>query len=451
MVCLPFLATAQTPNLNGCNVLPANNVWNARVDSLPVAANSAAYVQTIGSSSGAHPDFGSSLTNGIPITTVPGSQPKVPVTFTYQSESDPGPYPVPANPSIEGGSSSTGDRHILIVDTTNCIDYELYWAYPASNGAWTAGSGAIFPLNSNNLRPAGWTSADAAGLPILPGLVRYDEVASGSINHALRFTVPVTDDTYIWPARHEASSVSGTQYPPMGQRFRLKKSFDVSSYPAHVQVILNALKTYGMIVADNGGPWFISGVPDSRWNDDEMHALTQVTGSNFEAVDESSLITNPNSAQAASGSAPPAVTPNTWLQVISKNSGKCLSITGGPSATSAGVTLSQSTCSGITSQAFQFIPVSGGYEITAQSSNLQLEIAGNSSSAGAGVAQWSYSGAANQIWTVTATPSGTFTISPTSTRMCMDVSGASLANGKPIIQWPCSGAINQQWSFAPAQ
>ena len=450
MVCLPFVAGAQSPNFNGCNVFPANNVWNARVDSSPVAANSNAYVATIGSSAGAHPDFGSSLSNGIPINTVPGSQPKVTVTFTYQGESDPGPYPIPANPSIEGGSTSTGDRHVLIVDTTNCVDYELYSAYPGSNGAWTAGSGAIFPLNSNNLRPAGWTSADAAGLPILPGLVRYDEVASGSINHALRFTAPVTDDTYIWPARHEASSVSGTQYPPMGQRFRLKQSFDVSGYPAHVQVILNALKTYGMILADNGGPWFISGAPDTRWSDDEMHTLTQVAGSNFEAVDESALMSNPNSAQVASGSTP-VVTPNTWLQVISTNSGKCLSVTGGSAATAQGVTLSQSACAGITSQAFQFVPVTGGYEITAQSSNLQLEVAGNSSSPGAGIAQWPYSGAANQIWSVTATSSGTFTISPTSTGMCMDVSGASMANGKPVIQWPCSGAKNQQWSFSPAQ
>ena len=418
-------------------------------------ANSGAYIQTIGSSTGAHPEFGSSLTGGgIPITAVSGSQPKVAVTFQY--ESDPGPYPIPANPSIEGGSSSTGDRHVLVVDTTNCIDYELYSARPGSNGAWTAGAGAIFPLHSNQLRPAGWTSADAAGLPILPGLVRYDEVISGTINHALRFTAPVTDDTYIWPARHEASSVSGTQYPPMGQRFRLKQSFNVSSFPPHVQVILNALKAYGMILADNGGPWFITGIPDTRWNDDEMHTLTQVAGSNFEAVNEASLSTDPNSAQASPApTAPPpspaGFTPGAWLHVISKNSGKCLGVAGGPSSTWYAVAMSQQTCTSANNQSFLFAAVTGGYKITAENSGLQLDINGASSSPGASVIQWPYWGGKNEIWTVTSTADGAFSISPTSTGMCMDVSGASTADGAPVIQWPCSGANNQKWTFASAQ
>ena len=426
------------------------------MDSLPVDANSGSYVQTIGNSSGAHPEFGSSLTGGgIPITTVSGSQPKVAVSFQY--ESDPGPYPIPANPLVEEGSSSTGDRHVLIVDTANCIDYELYSARPASNGAWTAGSGAIFPLNSNQLRPVGWTSADAAGLPILPGLVRYDEVVSGTINHALRFTAPVTDDTYIWPARHEASSVSGSQYPPMGQRFRLKQSFNVSGFPSHVQVILTALKTYGMILADNGGPWFITGVPDTRWNDDEMHTLTQVAGSNFEAVNESSLSTDPNSAQASPAasptppSSPAGFTPGAWLHVVSKNSGKCLGVTGGPSATWYAISMSQQTCTSASNQSFKFDAVTGGYKITAENSGLQLDINGASMSPGAPLIQWPYWGGKNEIWTVISTPDGAFSISPTSTGMCMDVSGGSTADGASIIQWPCSGANNQKWTFASAQ
>ncbi len=453
-LCLPMWASAQSPNLNGCNVFPANNVWNARIDSLPVAANSSAYVETIGSGSGAHPEFGSDPSGGIPITFVSGSQPKVPISFLY--ESDPGPYPIPANPLIEGGVSSTGDRHILVVDTTNCIDYELYSAHPNSDGSWTASAGAVFALNSNQLRPAGWTSADAAGLPILPGLVRYDEVLSGTINHALRFSAPVTDDNYIWPARHEASSASGSQYPPMGQRFRLKASFDVSSYPAHVQVILNALKTYGMILADNGGPWFITGVPDARWNDDEMHTLTQVTGNNFEAVDESGLQVDPNSAQAGGGPAAPTPTssgfvPNTWLQVVSQNGGNCLNVIGGSSATGAGIRLDQEACTGATSQAFLFVPVAGGYEVTVRSSSLQLDIDGASPMPGTPIIQWPYWGGRNEIWSVTSSTGGAFTIAPLSTGMCLDTYGGSSAAGTGVMQWPCWGGINQQWTFTSAQ
>jgi hypothetical protein len=298
-------------------MFPSNNIWSARVDSLPVHPDSAAYVQTIGASLGAHPDFGTNPAYGIPFTTVSGSQAKVAVSFTYASESDPGPYPIPPNAPIEGGASSTGDRHVLVVDTQNCILYELYAAYPNSDGSWRGGSGAIFPLQSNQLRPAGWTSADAAGLPILPGLVRYDEVASGAINHALRFTVPATENSYVWPARHEASNISGTAYPAMGQRFRLRKDFDITSFGPHVQVILTALKKYGMIVADNGSSWFISGVSDPRWNDDELHQLTGVLGSNFEAVDESGLMAYVNSGQVK-----PTFTsfsPNVWLTAVSKN------------------------------------------------------------------------------------------------------------------------------------
>ena len=293
-------AAAQAPAIGKCSVFPADNVWNARVDRLPVNANSTAWVNTIGASSNLHPDFGGGIWDGapigIPFVTVTGSQTKYPVTFDYADESDPGPYAVPLNAPIEGGSSSDGDRHAIAIDTDNCILYELYSAYPQAT-SWQAGSGAIYNLTSDALRQAGWTSADAAGLPIFPGLVRYDEVAAGAIRHAIRFTAPQTRNTYIWPARHQASSLTGTQYPPMGARFRLKASFNISTFSATNQIILTALNTYGMILADNGSSWYISGAPDSRWDDDDLHALNNIPGSNFEAVDESSLMVDPNSGQ----------------------------------------------------------------------------------------------------------------------------------------------------------
>jgi len=286
-----------------CQLFPANNIWNTPIDTLPLDANSSTYINTIGAGKYVHADFGSGLWDGgpigIPFTTVPGNQEKVGVTFDYDDESDPGPYPIPADAPIEGGSDSDGDRHVLIVDRDNCILYELYYAFPQPDGSWTAGSGAIFDLKSNDLRPAGWTSADAAGLPILPGLVRYEEVAAGEINHAIRFTAPQTRKKYIWPARHYASHLTGSQYPPMGQRFRLKANFNISGFSPEVQVILKALKKYGMILADNGSSWFISGVPDERWDNDDLHQLHNVKGSDFEAVDESSLMIDPDSGEAS--------------------------------------------------------------------------------------------------------------------------------------------------------
>src|SRR5579864_3611774 len=304
-------AAGAQPRLAGCSVFPANNVWNAPIDKLPVDANSAGYVATIGAGKPAHPDFGSGLYAGapigIPFVDVPGIQPKVTVTFDYDSESDHGGYPIPPNVPIEGGSQSTGDRHVLVVDHTNCILYELYSAYPQPDGSWHAGSGAIFDLKFNLLRPAGWTSADAAGLPILPGLVRYDEVAAGEIQHAIRFTAPQTRNTYIWPARHEASSLSGASYPPMGQRFRLKANVDISGFAAPVQVILRALKKYGMILADNGSSWYISGAPDDRWDNDVLHSISSLQGSDFEAVNESSLMVQPDSAQVSTAATAPIV------------------------------------------------------------------------------------------------------------------------------------------------
>jgi len=299
LICVAGASAA--PFIAGCSVFPDDNIWNTPVIGLPVDAHSQSYITTIGASKGLHADFGSGTWDGgpigIPYTTVNGSQPKVTVVFDYADESDPGPYPIPPDAPIEGGSQSTGDRHVLIVDTENCILYELYSAYPQPDGTWQAGSGAIFDLRSHALRPSGWTSADAAGLPILPGLVRYDEVASGEIKHAVRFTVPQTQNAFIWPARHRASSLTGQQYPPMGQRFRLKESFGISGFSRDTQVILTALKKYGMILADNGSSWFISGAPDPRWNNDVLHELSSVTGSAFEAVDESSLMVDPDSGQ----------------------------------------------------------------------------------------------------------------------------------------------------------
>jgi hypothetical protein len=332
LFCLSFIAPGQNgtskyidrskkqAKINGCQLFPANNIWNTPIDNLPVDANSQQYINTIGANNTVHADFGSGLWDGgpigIPYTTVPGSQEKVNVTFYYDDESDPGPYPVPSDAPIEGGSSSDGDRHVLIVDRDNCILYELYDAWPHPDGSWEAGSGAIYDLKSNSLRPDGWTSADAAGLPILPGLVRYDEVAAGEINHAIRFTAPQTRRKYIWPARHYASSLTGTQYPPMGQRFRLKAGFDISGFSARNQVILKALKKYGMILADNGSSWFISGTPDSRWYNDDLHQLSNIKGSDFEAVDESSLMINPNSGAALQGGIKNTIT------VISPNGGE---------------------------------------------------------------------------------------------------------------------------------
>ena len=304
-------AAAQTaPSLAGCPVFPANNVWNTPVDHLSVDANSFAYVTTIGSATGVHPDFGAALWDGgpigIPYTLVPGNQPRVGVSFEYADESDPGPYPIPPDALIEGGNNSTGDRHVLVLDRQRCVLYETFSSYPQPDGSWQAGSGAIFDLYSHALRPSTWTSADAAGLPILPGLVRYDEVAAGEIRHALRFTAPQTQKKFVWPARHYASSLTGSNYPPMGKRFRLKANFDISTFSADVQVILRALKKYGMILADNGSAWYISGAPDPRWNDDVLVSeLRRVKGADFEAVDETPLMIDANSGQARQPSTGP--------------------------------------------------------------------------------------------------------------------------------------------------
>jgi|WetSurMetagenome_2_1015567.scaffolds.fasta_scaffold00010_137 PKD repeat protein len=285
-------------SVGGVAIYPSDDIWNVPVEQLPVDSYSAAYIQKIGSTSSLHPDFGAGLYDGnlmgIPYNIVSGSTPRKTITFDYADESDLGPYPIPDNPLIEGGS----DKHILIVDRDSKTLYELFAAEKHTDGSWSAGSGAIFNLSDYALRPAGWTSADAAGLPILPGLVRYDEVASGSIDHAIRFTAPSTQRAFVWPARHYASSITDPSYPPMGQRFRLKTSFNTSGYSPQARVILEALKKYGMILADNGAPWYITGAPDNSWNNDVLHTLHQVKGSDFEAVDTSSLMINAGSGQA---------------------------------------------------------------------------------------------------------------------------------------------------------
>jgi hypothetical protein len=293
-----------TPNVGGpCPILPADNIWNRNIAALPTHVLSDAYINSIGRTRGIHADFGSGLWNGgpigIPFVYVPGSQALVNIIYTdYGNESDPGPFPIPTNAPIEGGPNATGDRHVLVVNTANCNLYELFYSWPQANGSWEASSGARFDLNSNALRPNGWTSADAAGLPVYPGLVRYDEVATGRITHAIRFTASRTQRAYVWPARHFASNSTDPNLPPMGLRVRLKANKDISGYPPQVRVMLQAFKEYGLILADNGTSWHISGAPDERWDNDMLHSWDDITGNDFEAVDVSPLMIHPDSGQS---------------------------------------------------------------------------------------------------------------------------------------------------------
>jgi len=284
-------------SLHGNVPFPADNPWNQDISNSPVDPNSNNLIASIGNAVNLHPDFGTvwnGAPNGIPYIVVSGTQPRVPMNFIwYDDESDPGPYPVPPDAPIEGGPSSTGDRHVLVIDRDNWKLYEMGNAYPVNGGAsWNAGGGAIFDLTSNALRPAGWTSADAAGLPIFPGLVRYDEVfEQGEIKHALRFTAQNTRHAYVYPARHYASNDTNPNRPPMGMRVRLKASFNISTFSPRIQVILRALKKYGMFLADNGSNWYISGAPDPRWSDNELNALKTIAGSNFEVVQMGTIVT----------------------------------------------------------------------------------------------------------------------------------------------------------------
>jgi len=279
---------APLPSAPACPVFPAGNVWNQDISALPVASNSDTLIAKIGLDTGLHPDFGSYRGYGIPYNTVPGSQRKLTVRFDYSSQSDHVGYPIPSRPRIEAGS----DHHMLIVDSGSCKLYEM-WNVRHTRRGWRAGSGAVWKMTSNALRPDGWTSADAAGLPILPGLVRYPEVAAGVIDHALRFTAPQTRDAHIYPARHDAGSGSSASLPPMGLRVRLKASFDLSQLSPQARVVAVALQHYGMILADNGSPWYVSGVSNKRFNEDDLRTLNRITGRDLEVVDTSGLVNTP--------------------------------------------------------------------------------------------------------------------------------------------------------------
>ena len=315
LIALVFLAAcagaqspvAVVPVLAGCPVFPVDHAWNVRVDALPRDPASDAYVASIGADAPMHPDFGAGLWEGraigIPFGVVGPGQPTVTVDFAYADESDPGPYPIPPDAFVEGAPGPgqpalDGDRHVLVLETGTCTLYELFDAEHQGDGSWSAGSGAVFDLRGYGLRPDGWTSADAAGLPILPGLVRYEEVAAGEIRHALRFTAPSTRRAYVWPARHFASSSTDPARPAMGQRFRLRADADLSGFSDEALVIARALQTYGMILADNGSAWYLSGVPDDRWSNDALRDLRQLQGSDFEAVDASALMESPDSGRA---------------------------------------------------------------------------------------------------------------------------------------------------------
>lgn len=291
----PAAMTSEGPALSNCPLFPSNNILNARVDTLPIHPQSDAWIDSIGRDGAFHMDFGSGTWDGgpigIPYNIISGSTASTYAPeFYYADESDSGPYPIPEYPNIEWGS----DHHILTIDSDTCRLYEIYDA-SLDKATWYAGSGAIWDLNSNALRPADWTSADAAGLPILPGLVRYDEIVSGAIDHALRFTAEETAG-YFWPARHQTSDPTNG-IPPMGARFRLKANYDISGFPAEIQIIAQAMKTYGIILADNGSNWYVSGAPDQHWNNDELHLLDAITGNDFEAVDTSVLMVEVNSGE----------------------------------------------------------------------------------------------------------------------------------------------------------
>jgi hypothetical protein len=282
---LGVTASAAGPREYSCPLFPQSNALNQDISHAPVDPRSAAYIASIGLTGHLHPDFGTNPSYGIPYAVVGPQQHEMPITFTaYNGESDPGPYPIPANARIEGPpAGEEGDRHVLVLQRGSCKLFELY-AARRSRAGWEADSGAVFNLRSNALRPEGWTSADAAGLPIFPLLVRYPEVHAGQIDHALRVTVERTQRGYIHPATHFASSSSDPNLPPMGLRLRLKAGYSLAGFHGESLVVLRALKRYGLIVADNGSSWYITGAPDSRWNDEDLEQIKLVPGSAFEAV-----------------------------------------------------------------------------------------------------------------------------------------------------------------------
>jgi len=297
-VCMAAFASGFTPAQAGvqprarCPVFPSDNVWNTDVSSLPVHAKSEEWLATMqADATNLHPDFGAPP-YGLPFAIVGDGHPDVFIDFLYDDESDPGPYPFGPDIPIENGS----DAHALMIDRDSCVLYELF-AADWNDGNPRAGSGAIFDLGSNALRPDGWTSADAAGLAIFPGLVRYDEVLAGAIRHAIRFTTELTDCHHVWPARHDAGTCDPS-YPPMGARFRLKASFSLAGFSPQAKVVLRAMKRYGMLLADNGSNWYFQGTRDPRWSDELLDQLKSVPASAFEAIDESACVVNPDSAEA---------------------------------------------------------------------------------------------------------------------------------------------------------
>jgi len=298
------VASGGTRHLPGtdCPVFPATSWWHADVSALPVHPRGAQWLGHMSPDRDLHPDFGPSygeqpVAYGIPVTVVGGSHATVPVSFDYADESNQVRYPLGSDTRIEGGRNADGDRHAIVVDKSTCRLYETFATYQRGSG-WTAGSGAVWSLTSNKLRPQGWTSADAAGLPILPGLLRYREVARGHVDHAIRFTTNVTDRRHVWPARHDAGSVSDPSYPPMGARFRLKASFPVSGYRADTRTVLLAMKRYGLVLADNGSPWYFQGTADDRWPTGLLDQLKTIPASAFEAVDTAPLRIRPGSGKA---------------------------------------------------------------------------------------------------------------------------------------------------------
>ncbi|HEY0163095.1 MAG TPA: hypothetical protein VGB69_10480 [Edaphobacter sp.] len=287
------------PRIAGCPVFPADNVWNTPIDKLQVDKHSDDYIQRMGPALVLHPNFGSEATNGIPITIIKPGRARIPMSFEYGDESDHGHYPTPEGALVEGGwnSPTDSDRHILMVDEGRCVLTEVGGVVQQKDGSWHAGAGIKMDLTSNALRAPDKTSTDAAGLAVLPGLLRYDEIAAGEIKHAIRFTTPKTQRLYVWPARHFASRITDPTYPPMGERFRLKADFDISKFSKENQIILKGLKKYGMILSDNGGSWFLIGEPDKRWNDADLARLKSIKGESFEAVDESDWQMLPDSAR----------------------------------------------------------------------------------------------------------------------------------------------------------
>ncbi|WP_327411995.1 hypothetical protein [Streptomyces sp. NBC_01233] len=298
-----YTATATAPDDRSCETSLPDSFWRAPVDQLPVHPSSARYVASIGSTEPLHPDFGSGLVEGepfgIPITVSDAIVPESTVTLDYAEESDTSGYRIPRNAKIENGPASSGDRHVVVWDRALCKSYELWNAQQQGDNAWHAGGGAIFDLRTNKLRPDGWTSADAAGLAILPGLVRYDEAANGRIDHAIRVTVPRSDQSYVWPARHQAGSAADESLPPMGLRLRLKNSVDTSQLAPQAKAVAEALKKYGAIVADNGSAWYITGEENSGWDNSQLDGLKGFKGSDFEAVDASGLQQSPDSGAVA--------------------------------------------------------------------------------------------------------------------------------------------------------